>query len=98
MVAHYQGGRHQRGLARRQTFEGTMKFARRRFLRLAAGAVALPAVSRIGWAQTYPTRPVRLIVGFAPGGPNDIMTRLLGQLLSERLSQQFINQNRTRTA
>jgi tripartite-type tricarboxylate transporter receptor subunit TctC len=72
-----------------------MKFARRRFLRLAAGAVALPAVSRIGWAQTYPTRPVRLIVGFAPGGPNDIVARLLGQWLSERLSQQFIIENRT---
>jgi tripartite-type tricarboxylate transporter receptor subunit TctC len=72
-----------------------MKFPRRRFLRLAAGAVALPAVSRIGWAQTYPTRPVRLIVGFAPGGPNDIVARLLGQWLSERLSQQFIIENRT---
>ena len=72
-----------------------MKFARRRFLRLAAGAVALPAVSRIGWAQTYPTRPVRLIVGFAPGGPNDIVARLLGQWLSERPSQQFIIENRT---
>jgi tripartite-type tricarboxylate transporter receptor subunit TctC len=72
-----------------------MKFARRRFLRLAAGGVALPAVSRIGWAQTYPTRPVRLIVGFAPGGPNDIVARLLGQWLSERLSQQFIIENRT---
>ena len=72
-----------------------MKPARRRFLRLAAGAVALPAASRIGWAQTYPTRPVRLIVGFAPGGPNDIVARLLGQWLSERLSQQFIIENRT---
>jgi tripartite-type tricarboxylate transporter receptor subunit TctC len=72
-----------------------MKLARRRFLRLAAGAVALPAASRIGWAQTYPTRPVRLIVGFAPGGPNDIVARLLGQWLSERLSQQFIIENRS---
>jgi tripartite-type tricarboxylate transporter receptor subunit TctC len=72
-----------------------MKFPRRQFLQLAAGAAALPAVSRIGWAQTYPTRPVRLIVGFAPGGPNDIVARLVGQSLSERLGQQFVIENRT---
>jgi tripartite-type tricarboxylate transporter receptor subunit TctC len=66
---------------------------RRGFLHLAACAAALPAVSR-AWAQTYPTRPVRIIVGFAPGGPNDINARLIGQWLSERLGQQFIVDNR----
>ena len=71
-----------------------MKFPRRTFLHLAAGAAALPAVSRIANAQTYPTRPVRLIVGFAPGGPNDIFTRLIGQWLSERLGQPFVIENR----
>jgi tripartite-type tricarboxylate transporter receptor subunit TctC len=72
-----------------------MKLPRRQFLRLTGGIAALPALSRIGWAQTYPTRPVRLIVGFAPGGPNDIVARLIGQWLSERLGQQFIIENRT---
>jgi tripartite-type tricarboxylate transporter receptor subunit TctC len=72
-----------------------MKLPRRQFLRLAAGVAALPAVSRIGWAQTYPTRPVRLVVGFAPGGPNDVVARLIGQWLSERLGQQFVIENRT---
>ena len=67
---------------------------RRQFLHLAAGAAALPAVSRIAWAQTYPARPVRLIVGFAPGGANDILARLIGQWLSERLGQPFVIENR----
>jgi len=71
-----------------------MKLPRRRFLRLAAGAAAIPAVSRIAKAQTYPSRPVRLIVGFGAGSASDIVARLLGEWLSERLSQQFIIENR----
>ena len=71
-----------------------MKLPRRRFLHLAAGAAALPATPRIGWAQAYPTRPVRLIVGFPPGGGNDIVARLIGQWLSERLGQPVIIENR----
>jgi len=71
-----------------------MKLPRRNFLHLAAGAAALPAVSRFAWAQTYPSRPVRIIVGFAPGGGNDIIARLMGQWLLERLGQQFVIENR----
>jgi len=71
-----------------------MKLPRRQFLHLAAGAAALPAVSRIVQAQTYPSRPVRFIVGFAPAGGNDIVARLIGQWLSERLGQTFIIENR----
>jgi tripartite-type tricarboxylate transporter receptor subunit TctC len=71
-----------------------MKLPRRRFLHLAASAAALPAVSRIARAQTYPTRPVRIIVGFAAGGGADITARLMGQWLSERLGQQFLIENR----
>jgi tripartite-type tricarboxylate transporter receptor subunit TctC len=71
-----------------------MKLPRRRFLHLAAGAAALPALSRFARAQTYPSRPVRLIVGFGAGSASDIVARLLGEWLSERLSQQFIIENR----
>jgi tripartite-type tricarboxylate transporter receptor subunit TctC len=72
-----------------------MKLPRRRqFLHLAAGAAALPAVSRFAWAQAYPTRPVRIVVGFPPGGGADITARLIGQWLSERLGQPFIIENR----
>jgi tripartite-type tricarboxylate transporter receptor subunit TctC len=71
-----------------------MKFSRRTFLRLATGAAVLPAVSQITHAQSYPNRPVRLVVGFAPGGGNDITARLLGQWLSERLGQPFVIENR----
>ena len=71
-----------------------MKLARRRFLHLAAGAAALPAASRIARAQTYPTRPVRIIVGFAAGGAFDLVARLMGQWLSDRLAQPFIVENR----
>ena len=67
---------------------------RRQFLHLAAGAAALPAVSRFAWAQAYPSRPVRIILGFAAGGPADMLARLMGQWLSERLGQQFVVENR----
>ncbi|HEY2231329.1 MAG TPA: tripartite tricarboxylate transporter substrate binding protein [Xanthobacteraceae bacterium] len=72
-----------------------MKLPRRQFLRLAASAVAASAVRCAAWAQAYPTRPVHLIVGFATGGTVDIIARLLGQSLAERLGQQFIIENRT---
>jgi tripartite-type tricarboxylate transporter receptor subunit TctC len=71
-----------------------MELPRRTFLRLATGAAVLPAVPPIAWAQSYPSRPVRLIVGFAPGGGNDIVARLMAQWLSDRLGQQFIVENR----
>jgi len=71
-----------------------MKFPRRAFLRLAAGAAALPAVSRMSQAQAYPSRPVRIVVGFPAGGATDIQARLMGQWLSDRLGQQFIIENR----
>src|SRR5262249_15356957 len=71
-----------------------MKLPRRQFLHLAAGAVALPAASRMARAQSYPTRTVRYIVSAPPGGAQDILARLLGQWLSERLGQQFVIDNR----
>jgi tripartite-type tricarboxylate transporter receptor subunit TctC len=71
-----------------------MKLFRQQFLHLAAGVAALPAVSRFAWAQTYPARPVRLIAPFPPGGQIDIIARLIGQWLSERLGQQFFIDNR----
>jgi tripartite-type tricarboxylate transporter receptor subunit TctC len=70
------------------------KLPRRQFLHLAAGAAALPAVSRIASAQAYPTRPVRIVVGFAAGSSSDILARLIGQRLSERLGQPVIIENR----
>ncbi len=71
-----------------------MKLPRRSFLQLAVGAAALPAVSRITWAQAYPSRPVRIIVPAAPSGAFDIMARLIGRWLSERLGQPFVIDNR----
>jgi tripartite-type tricarboxylate transporter receptor subunit TctC len=71
-----------------------MKLPRRNLLHLAAGAAALPAVSRIGWTQAYPSRPVRLLTGFAASGGSDVVARLIGQWLSERLGQSFIIENR----
>ncbi len=72
-----------------------MKLPRRKFLHLAAGAGALPAFSRIAHADTYPTRPVHIIVGFPAGTSSDIIARLISQWLSERLGQQFVVENRT---
>jgi tripartite-type tricarboxylate transporter receptor subunit TctC len=71
-----------------------MKLPRRRFLRLAASAAALPAVSRIAAAQTYPGHPVRIVVGYTAGGVSDILARLIGQKLSERLGQPFVIEDR----
>jgi tripartite-type tricarboxylate transporter receptor subunit TctC len=71
-----------------------MKFHRRAFMHLAAGAAALPAVPGIAWAQAYPSRPVRIVVGFPAGGATDIQARLMGEWLTERLGQQFIVENK----
>src|SRR5262249_30782413 len=71
-----------------------MKLPRREFLHLAAGAVVLPAVSRVARARAYPARPVRLIVTASPGSSIDILARLIGQWLSERLGQPFVIDNR----
>ena len=70
------------------------KFSRREFLQLAAGTAVLPPIPHAAWAQTYPTRPVRWLLGFAPGGPNDVLARLLGQHLSEKLGQPFVIESR----
>jgi tripartite-type tricarboxylate transporter receptor subunit TctC len=75
-----------------------MKLPRRNFLHLAAGAAALPTALRFAWAQAYPTRPVRLIEGFGAGGAADIVARLIGQSLSERLGQSFVIENRSGAA
>src|SRR5262245_20134622 len=71
-----------------------MTLPRRRFLHLATAAAMLPAVSRVARAQTYPARPVRLVVAFPPGGVGDILARMIGQWLSERLGQPFVIENR----
>ena len=71
-----------------------MEICRRRLLHLAAGAAVLPALSGFASAQTYPSRTVRIVVGFSAGGPNDILARLIGQWLSERLGQPFVIENR----
>jgi tripartite-type tricarboxylate transporter receptor subunit TctC len=71
-----------------------MKRRRRQFLQMAASAASLPVVSRIAWAQTYPIRPVRWILGFPPGGPTDIVVRLVGQYLAEKTGQPFVIENR----
>src|SRR5262249_45805244 len=97
VVADHKGGEHggRENPARRHCGGGSaMKLPRRQFLHLAAGAAALPGASRIAWAQAYPTRPVRIVVGFTAGGAGDITARLIGQWLSERLGQQFVIDNR----
>src|SRR5437016_6873460 len=81
-------------IRRAHDLENIMKFPRRKFLHLAASAAALPALSRVARAQAYPTRPIRFIAGFAAGGAVDIVARLMGQWLSERLGQQVIIENR----
>jgi tripartite-type tricarboxylate transporter receptor subunit TctC len=85
----------QLGVRRIHTDKGrTMKLPRRQFLHLAAGAAALPTILRTAHADTYPSRPVRYIVGYAPGGGSDIVARLMGQWLSDRTGQQFVIENR----
>src|SRR5262249_62047459 len=81
------------GVSERCEGVSPMNLPRRKFLHLAAGAAALPAVSRIARAQAYPSRPVRIIVGFPAGGGVDILARLMGRWLSERLGQPFVTEN-----
>jgi tripartite-type tricarboxylate transporter receptor subunit TctC len=90
LIKQYRTGEVLRSISERDI----MKLRRRQFLHLAAGAAALPVASRIAWAQTYPTRLVRFVVGGPPGGPQDILARLMGQWLSERLGQPFVIDNR----
>src|SRR5207244_2971025 len=82
------------GLADPQLKTSAMELARRQFLHLVGIAAALPALSRLAWAQGYPTRPVHWIVSFTAGGPNDTVARIIGQYLSEQLGQQFIIENK----
>jgi hypothetical protein len=84
------------GSARDEDGQPPHLLGRRQFLHLAAGAAALPALSRFAWAQAYPTRPVRIIVGFPARGPADIVARIIAQLLSEHLGQEFVVENRIR--
>jgi tripartite-type tricarboxylate transporter receptor subunit TctC len=83
-----------RTLIQEGTHMTNLKLSRHQFLHLAAGAAALPALSRIASAQAYPMRPVRIIVGYAPGGATDIVARLIGQWLSDKLRQSFLIDNR----
>src|SRR5881394_957941 len=71
-----------------------MRFSRRQFLHLAAGAAAWPWAGRVAWAQVYPSRPVRIVVAFAAGGGVDVTARLIGQWLTDRLGQSFVIENR----
>src|SRR6476619_7057901 len=87
------GGRSSRRRTSRRN-EMAVKLPRRNFLHLAAGAAAVPALSRFAWAQAYPTRPVRIISPFGTAGANDLVARLIGQWLSERFGQQFVIGNR----
>src|SRR5262249_22966750 len=82
-------------LAQRRTGTCMRDVTRRRVLALGAGSVVLPAATTSVWSQTYPTRPVRLLEGFGAGGSPDILARLLGQWLSERLGQPFVIENRS---
>src|SRR5262245_48454770 len=75
-----------------------MKLPRRTFLHLTASSAALTLAGRVAWAQSYPARPVRLVVGYAPGGTTDIAARLMGQWLSEQFGQPFVIENRTGAA
>jgi len=96
IVADEVGGRGstQPGVSQARLEDRAMNRPRRQFLHLAAGAAALLAGPRLARAQTYPARPVRIVVGFAAGGPNDILARLIGHWLSEQLGQQFVVENR----
>jgi tripartite-type tricarboxylate transporter receptor subunit TctC len=96
-VRKHQGGLI-RGAVENIQLERVMKPPRRKFLHLVAGGAALLAISHLAWAQTYPTRPVRLVVGFPPGGAADLISRLIGQWLSDRLGQSVFIENRAGAA